>query len=180
MDLLSCTGAFLSSLTYKEDFRDWLLHSHLRLALNPLPLSSNAVHAYLLSLRPFLSKWDSGHCVLVRLLPVICVLRLHCVVSWRIPLLWFALLPTGKVLVMCLLGLLMATSYVGILTASARKEGRNSVRSTRVLFMSLCLRAFPASSEWKALPGITRLGSIMFKPCLWWRCSEPSFPFPLN
>jgi hypothetical protein len=37
-------------------------------------------------------------------------------------LLQFALLPIGKVFVMCSLGLLMATSYVGILTASARKE----------------------------------------------------------
>ncbi|CAM6088544.1 unnamed protein product [Calypogeia fissa] len=37
-------------------------------------------------------------------------------------LLQFALLPIAKVFVMCALGLLMATSYIGILTASARMQ----------------------------------------------------------
>lgn len=37
-------------------------------------------------------------------------------------LLSFALLPIAKVFVMCALGLLMATSYIGILNAPARKQ----------------------------------------------------------
>lgn len=43
----------------------------------------------------------------------------------------FALLPIAKVFVMCALGLLMATPYIGILTAPARKQ------LTKVLYANL-------------------------------------------